>query len=220
MTLVSRFDQQEQLEGPGLIPGNRLRIRDAEPHELNEAVDVLTAAAVRTPLGEWLTSDPQLRETYLRARFHAILNDATRRPQVRLAVVGGRITAAAVWTTCLSRRDHAAVRLQPRGDNPKPLEQRAWRLELALAIHHPTRPHQHLLSLGVRPDRQRHGIGSILLVDYQQAAEPAVLPRFLVATCPRSWAMLRRHGYTARGEPITVSAAAPRLWPLWAAPDG
>jgi GNAT superfamily N-acetyltransferase len=83
---------------------------------------------------------------------------------------------------------------------------------------HPHGPaHHHLAYLGVRPDRQRQGIGSYLLIGHHAYLHVAGIPAYLEANDPRSRQLYLRHGYTDVGVPIMLPSGLP-IWPMWRPP--
>jgi ribosomal protein S18 acetylase RimI-like enzyme len=62
------------------------------------------------------------------------------------------------------------------------------------------RQHWYLLMLGVAPDRQSQGIGSLLLQPILERADRAGLSCYLEATTKRSVRFYQKHGFEAIGE--------------------
>lgn len=163
-------------------------------------------------VARWLVPDPQERAKVLPANFRIFVDHALAHGQVHITLDR---TAVAVWF--------------PYDDTPLP-EPVAYRQRLAAACgqatprfhhldelfarHHPTTPHQHLAFLAVRPDLQRHGLGSTLLRHHHRRLDATGTPAYLEATSEASRNLYARHGYQVMGAPFCLPDATP-LWPMW-----
>jgi ribosomal protein S18 acetylase RimI-like enzyme len=65
---------------------------------------------------------------------------------------------------------------------------------------HPAEPHWYLAVLGVRPDRQGHGIGGALLEAGLARADADGLPCYLESSNPRNVGLYERHGFEITAE--------------------
>jgi GNAT superfamily N-acetyltransferase len=73
---------------------------------------------------------------------------------------------------------------------------------------HPTGfAHHYLAILAVRPDRQGHGIGSVLLRAHHAALDRDGIPAYLEASDLRTRRFYRAHGYAAWGGPLVLPGA-------------
>jgi len=93
-------------------------------------------------------------------------------------------------------------------------------LDHALDRHYPDGPaHEHLAVLAVRPDRQRLGIGSALLIARHGTHDRNGTPAYLEASDPAKAAIYRTHGYTDLPAPIQLPGG-PAMYPMWRQPGG
>jgi ribosomal protein S18 acetylase RimI-like enzyme len=69
-----------------------------------------------------------------------------------------------------------------------------------LAEFHPTRPHAHLVFLGVAPEAQGRGVGSAILKHTLAPLDRDGVLAYLEATTERNIALYERHGFVVTGE--------------------
>ena len=91
---------------------------------------------------------------------------------------------------------------------------RAMRGMSAMDAVHPHEPHWYLWLLGVDPQRQGEGLGSLLLAEVLDRCDRDRVPAYLQATTPRSREMYLRHGFEDSGE-LRLPDDGPRLCPMW-----
>ena len=181
-----------------------LVLRDGRPHEYATIAAVLESAFADTDVGRWLGADRRLRL----AHFTALVPYAV----VRVAADRGDVVAVALWFPYPGHLPTGEV----GGDHPA--VERYRLLERLLDERHPIRPpHHYLAYLGVRPDRQRQGIGSSLLIEHHASLHVAGIPAYLEANDPRNHELYLRHGYTDVGTPIVLPTGIP-VWPMWRPP--
>jgi GNAT superfamily N-acetyltransferase len=88
-------------------------------------------------------------------------------------------------------------------------------LDQAFHTHHPAgTPHQHLAILAVRPDRQRHGIGTALLRERHAILDRTRTPAYLEASDLAKRDIYLRHGYSDLGDPVRLPDG-PLIYPMW-----
>ncbi len=149
------------------------------------------------------------------------------------AVDGARSLAyGGLWTTVDA--DAAAVWFPPghwRGTSREDLrELPAWlriggrrmqyfqQVRSALYAHHrELPPHWYLLYIGTRPQRQGQGLGDVLLRAVADRCDADRQPAYLEATCERSTALYRRHGFAERGT-LDMPPGCPPMIPMWRDP--
>jgi GNAT superfamily N-acetyltransferase len=134
-----------------------------------------------------------------------------------------------VWTT--EELAGAAVWGPPDGwrvpltsslrDGPAMLRAFGRRLPLALwsrlrmDARHPRRPpHWYLAVLGVDPERQGRGLGSLLMHPAFMEMDDDGLPAYLETSTPRARALYERHGFAVTGE-LNVPMGGPPIWLMW-----
>jgi GNAT superfamily N-acetyltransferase len=190
----------------------KLTIRDAQPRDRTAIVEVLTAAFADSDVARWLAPDPDTRRAHSLGYFRSTVDQAMSSGTPKVADERGEIVGAALWFP--HPRDTPVVGALPEGA----VFERLRLLEQLLDERHPYGPaHHHLAHLGVRPDRQRQGIGSCLLIGQHAYLHVAGISAYLEANDPRSHALLLRHGYTDLGTPIVPSTGL-EIWPMWRPP--
>jgi GNAT superfamily N-acetyltransferase len=198
-----------------------LTLRDAQPQDRSAVIEVLAAAFADSDIGRWLDPDPETQVRHAHTYFGTAVDRAMATGTVRVADESGEILAAALWLPY----PPASRRSRPTGPRPvhaAPVLARLRLLERLLDERHPSGPaHHHLAYLGVRPDRQRQGIGSYLLIGHHAFLHVAGIPAYLEASDPLNRELYLRHGYTDVGAPIVLPTGIP-IWPMWrpSAPAG
>jgi len=190
-----------------------LTLRDARPQDRPAITGVLAAAFADSDVARWLDPDPDTRLPHALAHFGTTVDRTMSGGTVRVADERGEILAAALW---FARPATPAASDEPAGGGA--VVGRLRLLEQLLDERHPRGPaHHHLAYLGVRPDRQRQGIGSYLLIGHHAYLHVAGIPAYLEANDPRSRQLYLRHGYTDVGVPIMLPTGIP-IWPMWRPP--
>jgi GNAT superfamily N-acetyltransferase len=109
---------------------------------------------------------------------------------------------------------------------PAPIEHPQWRLarftaiRAALAAHTPPEPHWYLNLLATHPDRQRQGLGGLLMGVVFERAEASRLPCYLETETAVNVAYYRHHGFEVRSEwdvVATDGASGPHMWGMYRA---
>ncbi|WP_179266559.1 MULTISPECIES: GNAT family N-acetyltransferase [Asanoa] len=163
-----------------------------------------------SPIGDWLIADRGTRRAVYERCFTLVLDHAFENGIVQTTA---DLTAVALWYPTM----------EPAPDDPDfeaRLEQAAGEYFQRYAIkmvttapHHPTDPHHHLAFLGVEPERQGEGIGTVLLREYLGVLDSTGTAAYLEATNPRNRALYQRHGFVS-ADPVYLPEGPP-LWPMW-----
>jgi ribosomal protein S18 acetylase RimI-like enzyme len=93
---------------------------------------------------------------------------------------------------------------------------RAFAIMALLDQHHPTEPHRFLWFVGVEPQLQGRGVGSMLLRALTARSDREVTPAYLDATSPHNRRLYERHGFEVVAE-RSVDGSPP-LWAMWREP--
>jgi ribosomal protein S18 acetylase RimI-like enzyme len=83
-----------------------------------------------------------------------------------------------------------------------------------LQSHHPKQPHYYLFAMGVKPELQGRGVGSVLLKHRLATCDLEKMPAYLEASTPGSRALYERLGFVSREE-IRMADDAPPVWAMW-----
>lgn len=204
-------------------------VRVAVDADLDAITDVLAAAFVDTPKGQWLIADRTTRHT-VAVRYCGALAAYTmgdRAGQVEVAEVDGRVLAAAIWFDYVRypREDlRAKAQLaELTAEVCGPYTHRFALLDDVLEGQHPAAAHWHLAALGVDPFWQGHGLGTALLAHRHTILDGIRAPCYLVACSHSARRFYQRHGYTDRPLspfflPHDGIGDPPAMWPMWRGP--
>ncbi len=83
--------------------------------------------------------------------------------------------------------------------------------EALVGARRPREPHWHLAALGVRPDRQGEGLGSLVLGPVLERCDEEGTPAYTETSARRNVGFYRRHGFEVVEE-IEVPGGGPRVW--------
>jgi GNAT superfamily N-acetyltransferase len=132
------------------------------------------------------------------------------------------LVGAAVWGPPDGWRVPVTTSLR---DGPAMLRAFGRRLPLALWSRlrmdskHPKRPpHWYLAVMGVAPEWQGRGLGSLLMHPAFVQIDAAGLPAYLETSTPRARALYERHGFAVTGE-LSVPMGGPPIWLMWRDPQ-
>lgn len=192
-------------------------VRQAGDGDTRTVLDVLTEAFLDDPVTCWLFPKPEERRR-LQVLF---ANSLLTHGPVETHLVADR--AVAVWQ--FLERGQEPFAEQPDGSGEELLTtvfgtntSRMTVLGRSLTERHPrSEPHLYLVAIGVHPERQGTGIGSVLLRHGLSRADVEGLPAYLEASSPRSRALYARHGFVDLGAPIRLPDGPP-VWPMWRPP--
>ena len=85
----------------------------------------------------------------------------------------------------------------------------------AADVHHPkVQPHFYLMSIGVDPLFQGHGLGSAMLEATLAHIDRQKLPAYLESSSPKNVPLYRRHGFEVTKE-FRPGQDGPPLWGMW-----
>jgi GNAT superfamily N-acetyltransferase len=200
------------------------RVERAGPSDADVLAQVIADAFADLDVSRWLVPDPGARRAIFPGYFAIYVESA--------------LADGLVLTT--PARDAAALWLPvPAGGPAEPppgLHERLaaltaqhlprfQALDQAFGQHHPAGvAHEHLTILAVRPDRQRQGIGTVLMNARHAILDRDGTPAYLEASDPAKRDIYRAHGYADAGTPIQLPGG-PAMYPMWrqprsAAPSG
>jgi GNAT superfamily N-acetyltransferase len=204
-------------------------VRAAVDADIDAITDVMAAAFVDTPKGQWLIPDRTARHM-VGVRYCAALAAYTmgdRAGQVEVAEVDGRVLAAAIWFDYVryprvdprARQQLAELTAEVCG----PYADRFALLDDVFEAQHPTAEHWHLVGLGADPFWQGRGLGTALLTYRHTILDGIRAPCYVAACSHPARRLYQRHGYTDRPlSPLFLphdgSGDPPAVWPMWRGP--
>lgn len=195
--------------------------RGAHDDERPAAAHILTAAFRDGAVLAWAEPDPAARAALLEPYFTGLLAFAATHGSIRVAHADGVLAAVAIWFTY--PLPAGVTDIHDLSDPDMPLTvatERLAQLEKALQARHPTAAHHYLVYLGVHPDAQNRGLGSLLLRERLATLHVTGTPAYLEANDRRNRALYLRLGFTDLGAQIALDDCPP-VFPMWWSPaDG
>lgn len=179
----------------------------------------LSGAFLDDPVFEWIFPDRATRVPLLPPLFEAFAEAFARHDETHVVATQSAVTGAAMWSPPgvepVHPEDERALeeRLGPV------LGEHAGRWNACLELFgaaHPSEPAWFLLFVGVHPDHQGRGLGSVLLRDVLARADAAGEAAYLEATSERNRALYERHGFRSVGE-LTLPDG-PTAFAMWREP--
>ena len=194
-----------------------VRVRAATATDAPHVIELLTAAFLISPVGDWLIPDLTTRQAVYRRYFRIHVEHALHHGRMDLTHGGHGV---AVWFPWDSRTHAPADYDQRLADACGTWLHRFQLIDKVFTGHHPTNRHHYLAFVGVNPDRQGEGVGSALLAQHATTLDELGIPAYLEASTPRSRDLYLRHGYqvVATG-PIDLPEGGPAIWPMWRIPN-
>lgn len=187
----------------------------AEANQAARVAGLLAEAFEPLAVSAWLVSDPDGRRRVLAANFQIFVELAFPYGHVEIT---DEFDAAAVWfhgSEFPAPPDYESRLLDACGQ----WVDRFRILDEYFAAHHPHEAHHHLAFLGVQPNHQGGGIGSVLMGAHHRRLDEAGIPGYLEASSERARDLYLRHGYRLLGEPFHLPDGPP-FWPMWREPRG
>ena len=194
----------------------RPAVLTADAADLDMLCAVIASAFHDLAPSRWLIADPVARRKVFPGYFRLYVEQALA---TGLAQCTADRTAAALWLPGGPAAPGPAPGYAARlAAATSPWTGRFVCFDGALEARHPVGiVHSHLAILAVRPDRQRHGLGTALLRARHQVLDSDGVPGYLEAS---DWATRRlylRHGYDDLGPPIQLPGG-PAMYPMWREP--
>jgi ribosomal protein S18 acetylase RimI-like enzyme len=196
-------------------------IRLAGDGELAAMARTLAAAFYDDPAIAWLLEDEATRLEVARRGFELFLRRLWLKHE-QVYVAGDDVSGVCIWEPPGTWKLGLGAQL---GLLPSMLGVYGRRLPRVLGAltaierNHPREPHEYLAFVGVAPDHQGRGIGSMLMKPILDHCEAQGLPAYLEASSVRSRALYERHDFVVTEE-VTIGKGAPPVWRMWrAAPD-
>jgi len=202
----------------GAVTPDRYDVRKARPTQAVTLAGTLAKAFYDDPLFTWLLPDASRRLAIAGRGFELYLKEVWLRHEETYTV--GDSAGVCVWeppgTWKLAVREQIALlpaMLRIFGRN---LPRLLGTLN-AVEKNHPTEPHHYLAFVGVDPESQGRGMGSILMHPVLRRCDAEGLPAYLEASAPRNRELYERHGFEVTEE-IRPGRGGPPMWRMWRDP--
>ena len=204
-----------------IVPTSTLTIRDALVRDLYSVTQVLAAACASSMAGRWLDPFADNRGRMVVDYIGALASRALSSGIARVVEDGGEIVGAALWALHPPETGPVGAcdgGVQFDGDSgPVVHDRRAVLVSAAERCRPRHAAHQQLVYLGVRPDMQRRGVGTRLLISHHALLHVTGVPSYVLADDIRARDMFLRHGYSGIG-PARLLPGGLLVWPMWRSP--
>jgi len=196
-------------------------IQRADAGDGETLAGVIATAFFDLAVSRWLIPDPAQRARAFPDHFRVFVDQGLRHGQV---YTSSGYESVAVWLPVTDQLpplpdDYDEQLSRVCGDNAD----RFRTLDQTMEHNHPTRPHEYLALLAVRPKQQNRGLGTALLRAHHRYLDEHGIGAYVEASNPRSRALYLREGYATYSEPLVFADGArpedgPAMWPLWRDP--
>ena len=182
-----------------------MTVRRLRHDEVDEAASLLARAFVGDPFPSLLADDPDARLEASRWAFTVFARYGLAFGEVWTV---GDLDGVAIWWApeCVHPDDERAA-LVGFNDGPDVLGKAAWERflhlnDLTAEVHQRsvTGPHWYLSVIGVAPEAQRRGLGSVLLTTMIDRLDREGLPAYLDTGTAENVAFYQRHGFIVAAE--------------------
>jgi ribosomal protein S18 acetylase RimI-like enzyme len=193
-----------------------LEIRKARPDEIDALARTLALAFYDDPAIVWLLPDDTRRLEIAQRGFHLFLRRLWLAHE-ETYVADDNAAGVCVWeppgTWKIGIGAQLALLPAMVGVYGRNMP-RVLRALTAIEKNHPTEPHEYLAFVGVAPERQGRGIGSMLMKPVLDRCDANGTPAYLEASSVRSKALYERHGFAVTEE-VQLGRGAPPVWRMW-----
>ncbi|MEU5365940.1 GNAT family N-acetyltransferase [Streptomyces sp. NPDC005925] len=215
-------------------------VRRAGENDREQVVRLLDEAFQSDPVSSWVFPGAEYRRATHHRLMAAFTDAALAEGYVDITEDG---SACALWLSVPAREEHEAA-----GEQIHPVEQVPAveqgtagaqdkddfarireavdpdneRVELigrlTAGIHPSGRAHEYLWMIGVAPDRQGEGLGSVLIGAVLDRCDREGLAAYLEASSARSKELYERLGFEFTGTALQLPDG-PLMWPMWREPQ-
>jgi GNAT superfamily N-acetyltransferase len=196
-------------------------VRAAAKQDIAGIAAVFARAFEDDPPFAWMLPDATSRRRRLEAFFVTTLRwETLRHGGVEVACSGERIVGAAMWLPPERWRLSLGRQLLALPGLLRAFGRRIGRGTALVNVTmraHPTQPHWYLYGIGVDPDAQGRGVGSVLLRSGLDRCDAAGLPAFLESSKPDNVPLYEHFGFVVSGK-LGLPADAPAITPMWRSP--
>jgi ribosomal protein S18 acetylase RimI-like enzyme len=195
-------------------------LRQAASVDRDQLNRTLTAAFLDDPVMEWVFPTRGERAAALPEMFDAFADAFRRHDQTHVVTEDGAVTGVAMWAppgvAPIDSADEEVFSSRVAELSGEHIERAMTCMKIFEAAH-PAEPAWYLQFLGVDPERQSRGFGSLLLRQVLSAADGTGAAAYLEATSPRNRDLYERHGF------VTVADLAlpegPTAYAMWREPQ-
>ncbi|MGH2985106.1 MAG: GNAT family N-acetyltransferase [Solirubrobacterales bacterium] len=176
----------------------RVEVGDARPEEIADAIAVVARAMSTSPMPRAVIGPEPERCLRHLTRFFARLYRVARHQRPLVARLDGRVLASTNDLVDGACRFGARERLRALPDlllTPPAITARSLRWLAEWERRDPDRPHSHLGPLGVDPELQGRGIGSLMLAEYTRRLDARGEHSYLETDKPENVALYGRFGF-------------------------
>jgi ribosomal protein S18 acetylase RimI-like enzyme len=195
---------------------NNISIENIKTDEYEEAAILLSRAFIRTPFSAYVAggADEKARRN-LETGFRGMIQ---KKPgQVVVAKDGTQIIGVmrmVEWPQCQNSIPRGLELLPALVFATKAIR-RLLKFRSIWGEHDPKKPHWHIDPLGVLPERQGQGVGSLLLTYFCKHIDKLRMPAYLETDVEANVQLYRRFGYEVIEEEQIFSF---NNWFMWRAP--
>jgi ribosomal protein S18 acetylase RimI-like enzyme len=197
---------------------NNMSIEDIRPDEYEEAAILLSRAFIRSPFSAYVAggTDEKARRN-LETGFRGMIQ---KKPgQVVVAKDGNQIIGVmrmVEWPQCQNSIPRGIGLLPPLIFATKVIL-RVLKFRSIWRAHDPKKPHWHIDPLGVLPERQGQGVGSLLLTYFCEHIDKLGMPAYHETDLEANVRLYKRFGYEVIEEEPIFSF---NNWFMWRPPNG
>lgn len=193
-------------------------VRKAAPDEAERLGRTLAAAFQEDPVVTWMVPDAARRTRTSERAFALYLQRIWLGHEE--TYVAGDAAGVCVWEPPGSWKlgVGAQLRLLPAMARVYGgLLPRVLGAITALEKNHPTADHYYLPFIGVEPESQGRGLGSLLMHPILSRCDEEAVGAYLESSSPSNRALYERHGFEVTEE-FQVGRGSPPMWRMWRNP--
>jgi ribosomal protein S18 acetylase RimI-like enzyme len=200
------------------MPRDTIRIDMLRPDQVDEAAHLLARSFGTTPDYVHMFPDPDRRSPALRGFMRAPVRDAQAGRTCWAATEDRRLLGVAAWQApgrypwSFGRNLRALPALLSVLFHAPGSFQDLTRFGSNIDAHFPQRPVWYLQVIGVSPEAQGLGIGSMLLGPALESSDQDLVPCYLETSNPEAVPFYLQAGFVVDEEDVTLMPGGPTYW--------